>query len=551
MNLDRKKLIQVSPWAWAHFNKIQLHSGAFSLVDHEYQYELLDSRNLIEYWKKGSQMGFTEVAIIWGAHGCLYGKFPRGLGVVFPTVDSVLKYSKERWGPMVGLNHSAFGRYISGDSAEQKLVGRSMINFRGAKSTHSIEDAKKSSVGAKQWSADALIFDEKDEMEPSMVAMMEKRLGHASADGVKGRHYIRALSTPSIPGWGIERDYEDSTQHIWMIKCPACNKENCLDLTFPDCLVELQDGSVMRMCPKCRRHGLDPRKGFWVAQYEKADKVGRWISRLNSPYADLRMILDCFRNPHKYDGGLQELYNSELARGYVAAENKLEPEDVYKCCSWDSLQTSHPGPTCIGVDVGKQFHVTVGIRPNAGSLKIIYMARVTDIKDVYEICQRFNAGCVVMDLEPETRTARRFQESLDIPIWLCDEQGSRKKPPGWDDTDMTLYVRRTEACDMVAQEVRTQGKIILPRRCEEIEEFATELSNIIKTRKEDKLTGTVSFIWKNTGADHYFHSLLFCIYASDHIPVVSDRRFRGPGILQNQTHADTGDDSWNEIIKSG
>ena len=317
MSDHRKKLIQVSPWAWAHFNGIQLHSGAFSQADHEYQKDLIDSQNLIEYWKKGSQMGFTEVAIIWGAHGCLYGKFPQGLGVIFPSVDSVLKYSKERWGPMVNLNYDAFGQYISGNSAEQKTVGRSMINFRGARATHRIEDTKASSVGAKQWSADALIFDEKDEMEPSMVAMMHKRLGHASADGVKGRSYIRALSTPSIPGWGIEKDYEDSTQHVWMIKCEACGKETCLDLTFPDCLVELQDEGVVRLCPGCRRHGLDPRKGYWVAQWPKADKVGRWISRLNSPYADLRMILDCFRYPHKYDGGLQELGYSLFVHDHV------------------------------------------------------------------------------------------------------------------------------------------------------------------------------------------------------------------------------------------
>ena len=129
MNPDRQKLIQASPWAWAHFNKIQLHSGAWSVAHHEYQVDLLNSQALIEYWKKGSQMGFTEVAIIWGAHGCLFGKFPAGLGVVFPTVDSVVKYSKERWGPMITLNHEALGRHVSGDSAEQKKIGSTMINF--------------------------------------------------------------------------------------------------------------------------------------------------------------------------------------------------------------------------------------------------------------------------------------------------------------------------------------------------------------------------------------------------------------------------------------
>ena len=550
MNPDRQKLIQVSAWAWTHFSKIQLHSGLWTSANHEYQVDLLNSKALIEYWKKGSQMGFTEVAILWAIHGLLYGRFPAGLGVVFPTVDSVVKYSKERWTPMIMHNYEALGRFVSGDSAEQKKIGRTVINFRGAKATHVIEGTKASSVGAKQFRADALIFDEKDEMEPSMVAMFHKRLGHAEADGVQGRSYIRALSTPSIPGWGIEHDYEQGSQHIWLIKCPVCNKETCLDLTFPDCLV-VKVPDVVRMCPGCRRHELDPRTGFWAPQFESRDVITRWISRLNTGYADLKMILDCYQHPQKYDGGLQELYNSELARGYVASENKLETSDVYACCGWDALQASHLGSTAIGIDVGKLFHVTVAIRPNDQSLKVIYMTRVSDIKDVYEIIHRFNAGCVVMDMEPELRTGRELQKNLDIPVWLCDEQGNRKKPAGWYEDDHTLAVNRTEVCDMVVQEIREKGKITLPRRCEEVEEFALECSNIVKAKKVDKLSGSVSFYWNNMGRpDHYFHSLLFCIMASDRVPVVTDKRMQstwhGKG---QQEHADTGDKSLDEQLR--
>ncbi len=550
MSNDRQKLIQASPWSWVHFNQIQLHSGPWAVAHHEYQVDLLNSQALVEYWKKGSQMGFTEIAILWGAHGCLYGKFPTGLGVVFPTGDSVNKYSKERWGPMISLNWEAFGKYVSGDSAEQKKVGRATIHFRGAKETHKIEGSKGTSIQAKQWSADALIFDEKDEMAPNMVAMMLKRIGHAKADGIPKRAYIRALSTPSIPGWGIEKDYEQGTQHVWMIKCTKCNKETCLDLAFPDCLHQASNGDVIRLCPGCRQAWLNPRKGYWVAQYEKRDIITRWISRLNTNYADLKMILDCYQFPHKYDGGLQELYNSELARGYVASENKLETEDVYDCCSWDALQAAHKGPTCVGVDVGKQFHVTVATRPADGVLKIIYLARVSEIEDVREICLRFNAGCVVMDLEPETRTARRFQKTMDIPVWLCDEQGTRKKDDGWYDDDMLLSVNRTEKCDMVVQEVRTKGMIILPRRCEEVAQFALELSNIVKAKRIDKLSGSVAFYWNNMGRpDHYFHSLLFCIMASDRVPVVTDKRMMSSWHGQQQTHAETGDRAWDEQIK--
>ncbi len=541
---DRQKLIQVSAWAWAYYNQIQLHSGAWTMVGHEYLLDVLASKATVEVIVKGSQMGFTVAETIKLLHAALYGEYPQGVGIIFPTSDMVDKFSVDRWGPMINLNPVTIGQYVSVNQVNFKIVGKTNIHFRGAKMTEKLEGTLAHSGQTMQWSADMLVFDEKDKMEPIMVGLMETRMGHTFVNDKKG--YKVFMGTPAIPGFGILKDYENTTQHVWTIKCPKCNKETCLDLTFPDCLVELKSGEVARMCPKCRDHGLNPRAGYWVAQYPNRDKVGRWISRLNTGFADLKMILDCLQNPQNHDGGLQKLYNNELARGYVASENKLETEDVYACCSWDGLQASHKGPTAIGVDVGKQFHVTVAVRPNAEALKLIYVTRVTEIEDVREICLRFNAGCVMMDLEPDTHTARRFQREMDVPVWLCDEQGTRKKPPGWSDDDMTYSANRTEMCDMVVQLVREKGQIILPQRCEEIEIFARELSNTCKVREEDKVTGSVKFKWKKLGDDHYFHSLLFCIMASDRIPVATDRRMLSPLQGQQQTHADTTDQEGEE-----
>ena len=550
MNPDRQKLIQASPWAWAHFNKLKLHSGEFVTATREYLIAVYQDVCDLLVIVKGSQLGFTVAMMLKVAHGALYGNYPQGLGIIFPTSDMVDKFSVDRWTPFIQNKPSAVGKFLTVNRTDLKTLGRTNIHFRGAKMTEKLEGTVAHASSVLQWSADLLVFDEKDKMEPIMVGLMESRLGASRVGEEKNeddRHGKKVfMGTPAIPGYGILKDYENTTQHVWMIKCEKCNKETCLDLTFPDCLHQQTDGKVIRLCPKCKRGTLNPRKGYWVAQYPNRPVVGRWISRLSTSFADLNYIYDCMQNPQSYDGGLQKLYNNELARGYVASENKLEMEDVYACCSWDALQAAHKGPTCVGVDVGKYFHVTVAIRPADGVLKIIYLARVSEIEDVDEICKRFNVGCGVGDLEPETRTMRRFQKHVEFPFWLCDEQGTRKKPDGWHDDDMLLAVNRTEKCDMVVQEVRTKGMIILPRRCEEVEIFARELSNICKVRQEEKLTGSVKYTWKKLGDDHYFHSLLFCIMASDHIPVVTDKRMRSSWHGKQQTHADTGDEEGNE-----
>jgi hypothetical protein len=387
-----------------------------------------------------------------------------------------------------------------------------MLYLRGARSTGKIEGIKKTSSRLKSVPVDRVVFDELDEIDPQMVDLALERLGHSM---VKEEAY---LSTPSVPDFGIDQMFLNSDQRVWMIRCQHCGGETCLELEFPNCLLELPDGRVIRACKKCKSE-IFLKDGQWVAQYPSRSKdlVGWWISRLNSAYADLRKILRTFQNASSRN--LAEFYNSTLAMAYISTENRLTVQDVYPCCGKEAMATNHRGPCAMGVDVGSLLNVVVGFRPKEKVLQVCYMARVSSFNDVHDIAQRFNVKCAVIDLEPEMKKAREFQVAERYPVFLCDYQDSVKSGAQWNEENGMVKVNRTEICD-TTHDLVTPSALILPVRGEEVEVFAKQVCNIAKVLQEDQETGSREYRYRKLGEDHYRHSLNYLWLASTRVGIV-------------------------------
>ncbi len=414
-------------------------------------------------------------------------------------------------------NPKEVGVFVSDtDAVSIKRVQKAMLYLRGARSTSKIEGIKKSSSQLKSVPVDRIAFDEMDEMEPSMIDIARERLSHSE---IKEEAY---LSTPSIPDYGIDKLYQGSDQRVWVIRCEHCGTETCLELEFPDCLIENSMGRVIRVRKKCREE-IFPKNGRWVAQYPERSKdmVGWWISQLNSAYVDPGAILKAFNDPPH--GNITEVYNSKLGMAYVAAENRLSIFDIYSCCGQDVMSTHEIGPCCIGVDVGKMLHVVVGYKPQDKALQICYLARVSSFNDVSDIAKRFNVQCAVVDLEPEMRKVREFQAAENYPVFLCDYQDRIVSGPQWDEKENMVRVHRTEICDTTHELFTKPGALILPRRCEEVDRFAGQVRNIAKVLEEDPETGSREYRYRKLGEDHFRHALNYCYLASTRIQISNIR----------------------------
>jgi hypothetical protein len=502
-----EKVIPIEEWV----EGIHLTGGIFTWEGHEWQREILLSDHPKICCKKGAQIGATAIFILKVLYNLIFGKYPQGAMVIMPTMDSVINYSKSRFAPLIDDNEKIRRLVTATDSATLKKVKKSFLHFVGGQLTSSLEKGlKKSSTALKSTPSDVVLVDELQEISPRALDLAEERLSHSR---VQHRFF---LSTPAIPDAGIDALYQSSDQRQWFIKCPKCLRECCLETDFPEC-VKFKDGKAYRACVKCGAE-LNPSDGRWIVQSPSQSEIhGYWISQLCSPFIDPGEILKAYNDPPH--GNLQEVMNSKLGMAYIPSENKLTVSDIYQCSGQEPMLTQHPGPTCAGIDVGKQFHITIAARVKEKVLKVLYVGRFSSIDDISDLCHRFNVRSATADIEPETRVLREWQQSQKFPIWLCDYVSSTSSP-SWDEQSKILRINRTEALDAVHQALTMPGRIILPRRCSEMEEFAKEVTSSAKVIEENEL-GERRYVWHKLGPDHYFHSLAYCLLASHRVGLAS------------------------------
>jgi hypothetical protein len=497
---------------WIHEMGVTLRGLPFTTVGHEYEVDILKDRSKRQCAIKGAQMGLSEVNVLRTLHGCIHHKYPQGVLYLFPTRDDVTDFSKGRFQPLIEDNKH-IGRHVkSTDAANIKRVGNSMLYFRGARANKKIGGVKASSTSLKTVPVDRIVYDERDEMTDEMVDLASERISHSR---IQEEFF---LSTPTIPDYGIDRQYhQESDQRVWMIKCSKCGKETCLELEFPNCLLEMPDGSAMRVCIHCHNE-IHPRDGRWVALYpDKAkDMVGWWISQLNSVYVEPGKILRLFNNPP--GGNVTEVYNSKLGMAHIAAENRLSPKDLYNCCDKYPMASSCDIQTAMGVDVGKELHVVIGYKPNKVTREIIKVCRVTDFNDVHDLAKRYNVRCAVFDLYPETRKVKEFRAAESFSVFGCQYQESQSTSANWNWKEGIVKVNRNEQCD-ASHNVVVESNLNLPRRNLEVNEYIKEMCNIAKVLEEDPETGSKTYRYRKLGADHYRHATNYFLLAAEKIGV--------------------------------
>ena len=506
--VDIDAICEVDAWVWAYHNRLRLSASEFQIAGHEYQGGMMSSVKQRRVYRKAAQMSFSESEILRTLHGMIYGFLPKGCLYLFPTDDDVSEFSKARFSPLIEYNQKSIGRFVtSTDATNIKRVGNAFLYLHGARATQNVR-GKKDSSKLRSRSVDKVVFDERDLMADEMVAMALERFSHSEVQEEV------EISTPTIPDWGIDKSYEASSQGIWEIKCLKCGSGTCMELEFPNCLSVSLTGDVRRVCKKCGSE-IYPRDGRWVFRYPDRDIEGFWISQLNSAYVSPKRIWEMYQSGENR----QEFYNSKMGMSYMEVENQLTSSQVLACCNRDAMYFKHPGPCAMGVDVGKQLHVTVGFRPDDRSKQVVYVARVSTFNDVHDIAARFGVRSAVIDSEPETRKAREFADSEPYPVWLCDYSGDRTAlaEPKWDDSRKAVTVLRTAICDETHAMV-VDRKLIIPRECEEIKEFVLELTKTARVLEEDKETGSRRYNWKKLGADHYYHSLNYFNIAARELP---------------------------------
>lgn len=488
----------------------RIRGRPFSFDGHEYLRELYTDHHPYTVIEKAAQMGASEFAITKALFVCL-SRPGACVMVFFPTDQDVRDFSRHRVTPAIedmrdaGLLGARSGRET--DNVSMREVGESLLYFRGMQS----------GIRMKSVPADMLVFDELDECPPDTKWLARERLSHSDLK------WVLELSTPTLPDYGIDIEFQRSDQRHWHVEC-GCSDGVVLEHSFPECLARRRSGAVELRCPHCGRGPLDPCRGRWTPHRpDVRDRRGYHLSQLFSTAITPAEILDEYERTRN----LAEFHNSKLGIPYAGDRVPLTRADLLRLVGEHELGVSE-GPCTMGVDQGSVLHVVVAEHGGAAR-RLVELAVVDSFDDVAALARRHRVRLCVIDAQPNQHSARALAREFPGVVTLCYYSEGRRDEPDLGAGRGHLLADRTEALDRMVAGVRA-GEIALPRRVDgRVEELIRHLGALAKVVSEDGRTGRQVARYVRTGPDHFAHALCYEFLAADRLrtaPVVVTRAGR-------------------------
>ena len=504
----------VSPSYRLHHAEVLIDGG--DMVDfarYPYLTEIIDEHARRMTIIKGAQMGFTIACILRCLEEARTENL-RGILYLFPTDGEVQDFSKARFSPLIAQNEHIWGADMGNtDSAGLKEIGSSFVYFRGAGQKGGSKS--KSMSKAKSMPIDRIYGDERDEMSDARWDALEKRL-----DGSLCPEQT-ILSTPTLPGYGVDLEYQSSDQRSVLWKCPACNGHTCLEDTYPECIAEPTNGDPFYLCAKCRG-ALKRARMEWVPRKpDVKDHRGYWASQLCSPTKSAADIIRA-ASVAASRGRMREFYNQTLARPYAEVEDQITEQQLTELLTDEVRPLRHEGPAAMGVDPGKPHWYEVRVRVSEKDTVQIARGRADSFDELRQIAKKFNVESGVMDQGADTSSVIDFVRSM--PGWFgCLYVNAKKTEADWNGDDRLVKVGRTWLLDeahraIIAKRVRFHAK-------DEFwaDHFVPQMTNLKRIILEDDETGQREARWVVTGGrknDHLRHANAYAHLACERVGLV-------------------------------
>ncbi len=538
MELTSEAINAIDAPAWAWSNKLLIDGRPFDVEGRKYQLEIMryktDDGKIKhnEVIKKGSQTGATMGKSLEIAHGAVYGHYPQGIIYFFPSKTAVEDFSGSRFKPM--LKDNPLLRKLCNDinSVYTRRISQTNVSFHGCTGTTIIGGMAKDSTSVRSTPADWILLDERDLFDNEMASQVNQRLGNST---IRRRS---DMGTPKLPDDGIDRLYNKSDSRRWQIECDYCHKETCLETEFPQCIQLDKNGKGYPACIHCGRR-IHRGNGVWRPDYPDRETVGYWCSQLLNPNRDLAQVLKEYADPSAYDTTDAEFQRTVLGCAYARAEDVLRETEVYQCCTSDQMAYTHDGPCAMGFDVGYPLiHAIIGHRIGNDRFRVVRMARVKDWSALHDLAQRYNVKTTVGDAMPESHKIREWAKSESIygnTVYPCYCTPHLKTFDNWG-VDNIVKVNHTDIFDETHQMVVNPGRMLIPRRCNEVDIFVHQMCNRAKFLETDA-RGNVSYRYIKIGdkQDHYRSALNFFYLACKKVGVPESHRQHKKVISQDMS----------------
>lgn len=326
-------------------NPMTFYSKKNPIKHRPWQIDILNDQHPDKCVRKSRQLGLSEMAVtefIWflDTHPMTNGMY------TFPRKEQMEDFSNTRIAPIFEESQYLNGRLDRklNNVRLKKLVNGSSLFLRSAWG---------SALGEGQ-QVDILGLDEYDRMKDGVEL--------AFRESMKSSAYrlMRRWSTPTIPGRGVDLVFGKSDQRYYHHKCDKCGFWQIL--TLEDNIIQIkadgvdlvneqiQDGTYMFQCQKCKQELNRWNQGEYVAKYpSRMETRGYHISQLDAVWITADEIM---RNQFQYKVK-QLFYNYVIGIPYASEGLLITDQDVLSCIRY---------PEPIGYrDYGKYVKIVAGI----------------------------------------------------------------------------------------------------------------------------------------------------------------------------------------------
>jgi hypothetical protein len=480
--------------------------------DHPYQKAIFADEAKERVVIKSTQNGISEYLVILCLTSAIQG---RNVFHVLPTDYIRIRFVQNRINK--SISYTDYYRAVLRESRKDegsryaesmstKHVGTGTVAFVSSRSQSSFSE----------FPADDVIIDELDECDQDNIIRAPERQSHSRDPKTI------LVANPSFLDMGIDREFKNTDQKHWYIKCECGHwftpdwfthvvrqiEDDRYIIRDPD-YDPVGENDIRLICEKCGRPVNRFSQGVW-ASHEKHYRSGYRITKMFSARVPLRKTMKRFIRGLEDDEEMQRFYNADLGQAYTAKGAKIDDE-MLKACSRDYLMPASSEKHCVaGIDVGKRFHVKISEILPDDTLRTVLVDSTRDEKRVVEWLFKYNVKCYVIDANPETRIARQIVQSKQGGF-LCFYGGNRRD--GIDVLGSTVTVYRTSALDNVKSAIMTE-RVLFPKNVLMLPEFAQHMTASTRVYDEKMNGGEGGYRWvEGSNPDHFFHSSAYELIA--------------------------------------
>jgi hypothetical protein len=496
-------LIRHSPYSWAKFSR-RLRGQRFSFKDRPYLKKIYDDLTPEIWIMKSRQMEMTE----FGINRALWFATQRaGVKAIyaFPRGPQVHDFSSTRLNPAIQETPATSKTEKKTDRITLKQFNNSFLFLRSTWTEEAGEMVDN----------DFLIFDEYDRMKPSCEEAFRQGLSHSRYG------YVLGLSTPSIPGYGIDRKFKEGCGFKWLYKCPACNRWN--ELTLGCIGKSSKTGQHEFMCECGRIIDRLADHAEWVA--ERPALVGKLntyhVTQLMAVFKDGRgnvskdaeyVVRERDRLTHQHK--LRSFYNYVLGITYSKGSRRLNPEVMERCTDdTGKYQNFAVYPKCfMGVDQGDVLWVDIKYRdPTTKKSVLAHVEAIGEErypnpwKRIAELITQFNVAVCVVDGKPDRNSAKQLRNSFAAGrVWLCDYSETQKGDPKWTTDGHYVSINRTDVLDATVERIMNAEVVYPPN--EDLDIYFDHHYNLVREKVRNDDTGVERYIYVKIDDDHLGHA---------------------------------------------